>query len=340
MDGLTRAVEARAGVICADIGGTRARFAIARQGEDGSIGLSDIVRLEVAAHDSLEAAFRAFADAVDGPLPDVAGIAIAGPVEGAELRFANNPWIVRSASLAGQLGLGHVVLVNDFAAVAHAVSVCGKDALEPLGEPLGDTSAPLRPGLPADGWVTVIGPGTGLGVALLRTGNMPIVQATEAGHIGFAPHDTFEDRLLASLREDIGRVSVERVVSGPGLAAIARQLAHDAGTEWLGMPDAELWAAAIGDEGGPARAALDRWLRMLGSVAGDLLLAHGSQALVLAGGLAARASHLVAGSGFSRRLADKGRFSDHLASLPLFRLTHPEPGLLGAAIACLRATGR
>lgn len=204
-------------VLAADIGGTHARFAIATRAADGRILLGHEAKLKVADFASLETAVQSYRGRLGRAAPARAAIAVACPIEGDLLKLTNNPWAIRPATAAAQLGLDEALFINDFAAVAHAVSVCPPDMFEHLAGP----DAPL----PAEGAVSVVGPGTGLGVALLLTGRHPRVVATEGGHIDYAPLDSLEDRILHHLRERYRRVSVERLVSGPGLVNIHAALA-------------------------------------------------------------------------------------------------------------------
>jgi glucokinase len=314
-------------LVAADIGGTHARFAIATRGDDGAIALSHAATLKVAEHASLQTAFEHYARELGRPLPTEAGIAVAAPVEGELLKLTNNPWVIRPAMIAERLGLDRVTLVNDFAAVAHAVAVCVPGDFAPVAGP--------ATGLPEKGIVSVVGPGTGLGVAILARGDRPGVIATEGGHIDFAPLDSLEDMILQQLRARFRRVSVERVVAGPGLAAIYGALAAIEGRAVPARDDKALWADALGGADSLAEAAMDRWLLSLGSVAGDLVLAQGASALVLAGGMLPRVQHLLPTSGFHARFIAKGRFEARMAAIPILRITHPEPGLLGAAAAHL-----
>jgi glucokinase len=312
-------------LITADIGGTHARFAVATRHGDGSITLSREAKLKVADHASLQTAFEAFSDGAGRPLPRIAAIAVAAPVEGELLKLTNNPWVIRPALVAERLGLEQALLVNDFAAVAHAVAACRPQDFEPVAGPL--------EGLPSAGVVSVIGPGTGLGVAQLLTGPRPRVVATEGGHIDFAPLDSLEDKLLVQLRARFRRVSVERIVSGPGLQNIHAALAAIEGRAVPPRDDTALWKAALEERDSLAEAAFDRWCLALGSVAGDLALAQGADAVVLAGGMLPRVQHLLPASGFHARFTAKGRFEQRMATIPILRITHPEPGLLGAAAA-------
>jgi glucokinase len=288
-----------------------------------------MAKLKVAEHASLQTAFETFAEGAGRPLPGVAALAVAAPVEGELLKLTNNPWVIRPALVAERMGLDAALLVNDFAAVAHAVSVCGPQDFAALAGP----DAPL----PAAGVVSVIGPGTGLGVAALLLGTPARVIATEGGHIDFAPLDSLEDMVLTQLRARFRRVSVERIVSGPGLQNIHAALAAIEGRAVAPRDDKALWEAAL--EGGDslAEAALDRWCLALGSVVGDLALAQGADAVVLAGGMLPRVQHLLPTSGFHARFTAKGRFEQRMAGIPILQITHPEPGLLGAAAAWFAA---
>jgi glucokinase len=319
-------------LLAADVGGTHARFALAHADGAGGIGLSHVARLKVAEHASLETALQAYARRIDQPLPDRLALAVATPVDSPVLKFTNSPWVIQPALLAERGGFAAMTLLNDFAAVAHAAAVLPQDQFAHVAGP----DVPL----PARGGITVLGPGTGLGVALLlRAPGFRHVQPTEAGHVDFAPLDSLEDRLLERLRQQFRRVSVERIVSGPGLAAIHAALAAIERHAIPDRGDAALWEAALGGTDALARAALDRWCLSLGAVAGDLALAHGAAAVVLAGGLAARIAPRLATSGFHSRFVAKGRFEARMAALPIRRILFAEPGLLGAAAAHMAEHG-
>ncbi|HEX8525892.1 glucokinase [Allosphingosinicella sp.] len=314
-------------IVAVDIGGTHARFALAEVAGGRVRSLGDVCTLKTAQHSSLEAAWNLFRDRSERALPSAAAIAFAGPVQGETLRLTNNPWIIRPAELARELGVDRVSVVNDFGAVAHAVGQLDEEHYDHLCGP----KAPL----PERGVISVIGPGTGLGVAqLLRRGPGDYeVLETEGGHIDFAPLDWVEDRILAELRQHFGRVSAERMVSGPGLANIHQSLAAIEGRPVQGGDEAELWAAALEGGDGLARAALDRYCLCLGALAGDLALAHGAGGVVIAGGLGLRLADRLPGSGFCDRFIAKGRFEGRMNGIPVKILNHSQPGLFGAAAA-------
>lgn len=319
-------------MVTADIGGTHARFALATI-EDGRVArLANVAKMRAADHASLQIALQHYAESLDEPLPRAGAIAVAGPVGGEVMRFTNSPWILRPALIPSKLGFERYTLINDFGAVAHALAQLGDDALS-------HCCGPDEP-LPEHGMISVVGPGTGLGVgALYRGGDHYHVLATEGGHTDFAPLDSIEDRVLARLRERFTRVSIERVVAGPGLRAIYETLAALESKPVLEMDDKALWTLALSDEDSLAAAALDRFCLSLGAVAGDIALAQGASAVVIAGGLGARLADRLPQSGFRERFVAKGRFQGMMQAMPVKLFTHEEPGLFGAAAAFVQEHG-
>ncbi len=319
-------------LVAIDVGGTHARFALAQIAPDGAITLGDCVTLATHDHASFQTAWEAFARQVGAPLPRAAAIAIAGPVGTEVIRFTNNPWTIQPAMLPQQLGVDRVTLVNDFGAVGYAVLHAEPSDFLHLAGPDGP--------LPTAGTISVIGPGTGLGVAHVWRNGRPLneqgahhVQATEGGHADFAPLDAIEDALLSRLRQRHRRVSVERVVSGPGLIDIYKTLAALEGRASTDHDDKALWQLGTSGTDSLAAAAVERFCLSLGSIAGDIALVQGAAAVVIAGGLGLRIKDTLVASGFASRFRAKGRFEAMMAALPVKLITHPQPGLLGAAAA-------
>lgn len=314
-------------IAVADIGGTHARFALADIVPGAVPTLSSPVKLKTAEHASFQTAWEEFARQQDGDLPRALAISFAGPVGGEVLKLTNNPWVIRPALMKERLGVERFTIVNDFGAVGHAVAVL---------DDFRHICGPDRP-LPADGMITIVGPGTGLGVAaLLRRGDHMEVIETEGGHVDFAPLDALEDRILVELRRNFRRVSVERIASGRGLWNLYEALSSIENRPLTFHDDKELWAAALAGSDSLANAALDRLCLTLGAVAGDLALAQGGSAVVIAGGVGlALADHLPR-SGFRDRFIAKGRFERRMDEMPVKLITHTEPGLIGAAAAFAR----
>lgn len=312
--------------VVADIGGTHARFALADlvPGERPRIG--PMKRYRTREHEGLGSAWATFAREAGETLPRQAAIAVAAPIEGETLRFLNSHWRIDRVGLAGELGLDRLILLNDFGAVAHAVSVLGADEFAPIAGP---------DHLPPEGAVSVIGPGTGLGVAILlrRRGRAHVIE-TEAAHIGFAPLDPEEEALADALVARYGRASLERVVSGPGLIDIY-QFLGGAG-EYDANLAGELWSAAIDGTDAVAVHALDMLVRCFGAAAGDISLAHGAMGVAITGGLSNRIAALLRAPAFAARFTAKGRYQERMHRVAVMLSTYPEPGLLGAAVAFAR----
>ena len=306
-------------LVAIDVGGTHARFALASVA-DGAITLAEPVTLKTHDYPGLEAAWADFAKQVPGEVPRAAAIAAAGPVIDDKVKLTNSNWLIEATSLRG-LGIDQVTLINDFGAVAHAVAAAPPEELAHI-------AGPERP-LPERGTISVVGPGTGLGVAyVLRWPGGYHVQATEGGHVGFAPQDEFEDRVLAALRAQHGRVVTERVNAGPGIAPIYRALGGEALSD-----ERELWRQGIEWEEALAAEAVDRFCASLGSAVGDYALAHGASAVVLAGGIGLRLRDRLPQSRFAERFCAKPRYEQMMAGIPVKLIVHPQPGLYGAVAA-------
>ena len=312
-------------IVVVDIGGTNARFAIASL--NGEVArLSTIKRYGTADYSSLGAAWQSFARDLGGQIPRAASIAVAGGLGGETVKLANSPWVVRPRSLPDELGLEQLTLVNDFGAMAHAVDALDDGDLEWIAGP--------QSGRPKEGVISVIGPGTGLGVAMvLRRGGQCHVIETEGGHVDFAPLDALEEKILDRLRSRHLRVSVERIVSGPGLANIYEALAAIEGVPAQMRDDATLWADALDGSDPLASAALDRLCMNFGSVAGDVALTQGAMAVVLTGQLSQRFGDRLRSGDFVERFRSKGRYRSRMEAMPVLLCHHPEPGLFGAAAA-------
>ncbi|PLK26903.1 glucokinase [Novosphingobium sp. TH158] len=307
-------------ILVGDIGGTHARFAPAEIGGGRVLSLSEPLVFKAAEFAGIGPACAEYAERT-GERLDRAVFGLAGPVTGGPVRFVNSHWVVDPATLAAEAGLEHFLLLNDFGAMAHAAHALPAEHLAHLCGP----DLPL----PGRGAISVIGPGTGLGVAVLqRLAKGVAVLETEGSHIHFAPLDAREAAVCAGISASHGRTSIERVVSGPGLGEIVRTFNPDEARS-----DADLWAAALAGGEQLLDDALATFLASYGAAVGDLSLAHGSLGVVLTGGLTNRMRGHLAGSAFHSRFCDKGRYRARMESIPIKLITHPQPGLFGAAAA-------
>jgi glucokinase len=325
--------------LLADVGGTKLRFALARP-ETGAPLLLDSVRAYRVAE------FPSFADAARAYLATVAArpanavLAFAGRIDGDRVQMTNLPWTVAAPQLQADLGLHSVHLVNDFAAVGMSLPLLGGgDVLA-----LGPSVAPIAPVAGRRQTFCVLGPGTGLGVSALAVEDGTVVALqTEGGHTSFAPTNEEEIAVLRQLLARFGRVSVERLLCGSGLAnlhqALAAIAAGDRGATAPLAPE-EITARAQRRDDTLCVHAVERFCELLGTVAGDFALTYGAwDGVYLAGGLLAPLMPWLQRGRFRERFNDKGRFAQAAAAIPVAFITHPQPGLLGAAGLAVSAAG-
>jgi glucokinase len=310
-------------LIAADIGGTHARFVLARVEDGRVVELGEALTLNTADHAGLVEAWQAFAGHLGRALPRAAALAFAYPVDDDLPGLGNMPWTVDAQTLPTALGLDRHLILNDFAAIGHAAATLDPSQFLHIAGP----DIPF----PESGVISIVGPGTGLGVALVIRGDARYqVISSEGGNMDFSPHDDLDVRLMTALRKRYGHVSAERLVSGPGLRNIYAVIA-DADPPYA--DDRDLWQAALEGSDPVAAAALERFCLCLGSFAGNIALAHGAKALVLAGGLGLRLREHLRASGFGERLVAKGEYRSLLEQLPVKLIAHAETGLFGAAAA-------
>ena len=324
--------------LVADIGGTNARFALTNLAAP-NIELHEARSLRNADFASVQHAVEHYLQSINAR-PKRAALAVACPVGSDEIRLTNRAWSFSRRELQRRLGLDELRMINDFGAVAWAVPSLERDSLVTLH---GDPAAPLR------GPISVLGPGTGLGVALLVGSHEHGWQAveTEGGHTSFAPIGDEERAISAWLTAQHGRTSTERLLCGKGLSEIDVVLRGASAVLPSHLPapgdtsllkpalrePADVVAAALGGHDLAARQTLARFCAVLGSVAGDCALIHGARTVVIAGGIVPRFIPFLRSSAFRERFLAKGRMATLLESVPIHVITHPHPGLLGAATA-------
>ncbi len=310
-------------VLCADIGGTHTRLALC---EGNPAELSRLSRFLNAEWDSLEALLAHYL----ANIPPVQGahIGVAGPTDGMTAHLTNLAWHIDATLLAQRFQLAQVRLLNDFEAIGHGVQIVEDSGLHTLqsGQPV-----PRGPRL-------VLGPGTGLGVAQCHwDGQHYLPWPSEGGHIAFAPANDEQIGLLRYMSARLGRVSVERLLSGPGLSALY-QFAREAAGHPQAEPaePAEVSRRALAGEDAAALKAMDLFTRILGQTAGDLaLVAQSRGGVYLAGGIPAKVLSFLTTGPFLDGFRDKGRFSGWMASVPVHIVLDPDVGLKGAAVAAL-----
>jgi glucokinase len=318
---MTRTTDTRT-LLVGDVGGTNARFALATV-VDGKITLDRHQSFPAAEQPTFLGAVKAYLDGCD-VRPTGAVLAVAGPITAGVVDMTNSPWRISEEELA-TLGLAPARLINDFVAQAWGATVVARDQLASLGGPEeGDPHAAIA----------VLGPGTGFGVsAIIRDENgRELAMPSEGGHACFAPGDPIEDEILRILRRRYERVSIERLICGPGLLNMHRALAEIDGRETHIDDPAQITTQAMEDPRGPCGATLARFCAILGAVAGDIALTTGARGGVyVAGGIAPRILPFLKASPFRERFERKGRYQDYMAAIPTHVILDKQAALLGAA---------
>lgn len=328
-------------VLVADIGGTNARFALAHvQPPASRPQLTQVRRYKAAEFPSfIDALFRYREEAgPEAARVSRAVFAVATAVLGDQIKLTNSPFAFSIEETRRALGLERLSVINDFQAIGHAVPRLGAEALSPIG-----LHCPAFEAAASGDAATyaVLGPGTGLGVCILtQRAGRPVILPSEAGHVGFAPTDDLEIEVLRVLRARHGRVSNERLVSGPGLAALHDALCVIEGAAPPGLtPEAITTAAEAEPEGRESRT-LRLFCSLYGGIAGDIVLAFGAWGgAVMAGRLSSLLLPALRAGGFRQRFEDKGRFTAAMQHVPTAVVTEPQVGLLGAGVFAAIALG-
>jgi glucokinase len=301
-------------VLLADIGGTNSRFALA--GSNGRPAQMLIIENDTVPN--LEGAIARYLEKT-GARPSAAVLAVAAPLESEEVALTNRDWRFRPGELARRFGFAKLRLVNDFEAIAWALTRLSSDDAHPLGPVL-----VARPGVRV-----ALGPGTGLGVAAL----VPVdgrwhVLASEGGHASFGPQTPEEVEIFAALMHEHGHISAETILSGPGLPRLLRAIDPRSRHS---TPEAVVAGALAGEPAALATAQL--FVRFLGRFAGGLALTFKAVGGVyIAGGVASRPGKLLDAHAFRAAFEAHPPYQALLASIPTWLMSRSEPGLLGCAV--------
>ncbi|MGD9765680.1 MAG: glucokinase [Candidatus Binatia bacterium] len=319
-------------VLAGDIGGTKTNLAIYALAEHGKLA-----PVREASFPSRE--YQRFDDVVAAFLPGAheriaaAAFGIAGPVLGGVVQVTNLPWRIESAALGHAMGCPSVRLMNDLEATAFGALSVGADQL-----------VTLNTGQPRLGNRAVIAAGTGLGEALLFwDGKRYHASATEGGHVDFGARDERERELLRFLSRQYGRVSWERVLSGPGLHNIFRFLDEEVGRsvppavrERMAREDPSAVIGELGVSGGcpVCVEAVELFVSLYGSQAGNFALtAMAVGGVYVGGGIAPKLLPKLQDGRFKASFVAKDPHRAWLEQVPVHVLLDPKTSLLGAAYA-------
>ncbi|CAM3991516.1 glucokinase [Serratia silvae] len=308
-----------------DVGGTNARLALCTV-ESGEITQAKTYSgLEFA---SLEAVIRQYLAELQLEVQD-ACIAIACPVTEDWVAMTNHTWAFSIKAMKESLGLKHLEVINDFTAVSMAIPMLSEDDVLQFGGGKAQKDKPIA----------VYGAGTGLGVAhLVHVNRRWVSLPGEGGHVDFAPNSEEEGIILEVLRGEVGHVSAERVLSGPGLVNLYHAIVKADKRLPEKLEPKDITERALADSCTDCRRALSLFCVIMGRFGGNLALNLGTfGGVYIAGGIVPRFMEFFKASGFRVAFEDKGRFKDYVREVPVFMITHSQPGLLGAG-AHLRQT--
>ena len=311
------------GYLVADIGGTNARFAIARGDSRTGFAIDNVRRFENRHFEDLREAAHTYLEGCEGDRPRGGCIAVAGPVSPGVVRLTNSTWHFHPDVLARELGMDALVAVNDFAAQARGAP------LAPLEDTITVRDAKADRGAPC----AVLGPGTGLGLGLLipRDGDF-IVVPTEGGHAGFAPRSEEEAAVGRFIASEQGFASWERLLSGAGLVNIHRALCGLDGVPWPKARPEDITQEALVDPTSVSRRVVDLFCAVLGAYAGDVAVMSGARGGVyLGGGILPRIRSLLESSAFEMRFTQREPMTHYASAIPVWLILSDIVPLLGAA---------
>ncbi|MCC5656157.1 glucokinase [Nostoc sp. XA010] len=337
-------------LLAGDIGGTKTILQLVEKSDSPAIHTIYQESYHSADFPDLVPIVQKFLAKANTPVPEKACFAIAGPIVKNTAKLTNLAWFLDTERLEEELGIPHISLINDFAAVGYGISGLQQEDLHTLqvGKPQPETP------------IAIIGAGTGLGQGfLIKQGKDYQVFPSEGGHADFAPRNEIEFQLLRYLlgKHDIQRVSVERVVSGMGIVAIyqflrdrkfaaespdiaqvVRTWEQEAGQEEKSVdPGAVIGTAALEKRDRLCEQTLQLFIEAYGTEAGNLalkLLPYGG--LYIAGGIAPKILPLIENNGFLLNFTQKGRMRRLLEEIPVYVILNPQVGLIGAALCAAR----
>jgi len=316
-------------ILAGDIGGTSTRLGLIglRAGQLEPIRMQ---RFSSSDHPSLAAIVTTFLETKPHPI-ESACFGIAGPVRQGRVVGPNLAWDVHDQTLARELGLSAVKLINDLEANAHGIAALETSDLVTLQQG--------HPG--AEGNATVISVGTGLGEAgLFWDGKTHIPFPCEGGHADFAPRDEMESELLAHLRARFGRISYERVLAGDGqqlLYEFLRDVKGRPEKAWLAEemrsnnPSAVITQAGLAGECPLCVEAVDWYVSLYGAEAGNLALKMmATGGVFIGGGIAPKIIRKLKEPTFLDSFLSKGRMRPLLEAIPVRVIMNDTAALLGA----------
>lgn len=316
-------------VLIGDIGGTNVRFALMT---DAHAAPRSFEAAATADFPDIETAIEEMVLARTSLIPRSAVLAVAGPVTGEAVDLTNAEWVVRPRDMMQRIGLGDVVLLNDFEALALALTELQAVDLVAIGHSQGGDGAPGA-GATSHDPKLVLGPGTGLGVGgLVHAANLWVPVPGEGGHVSFGPVEEDEFEVWQAIEPEHGRISAEALLCGRGMVRLYRAVAKSAGFSLHFDDPAMITDAAIAGTDPCAERTLELYCRLLGRLAGDLALVFmATGGVYLGGGISPRILPLLKRGEFRRAFEAKAPHEGVLAAIPTWVISRDGPALLGLA---------
>lgn len=323
-------------ILAGDVGGTKCNLALfsEKDGKLTSVFKQRFASKEFAQFDLIVKEFsRLAAPYLSSERVVAAGFGVAGPIINNRVRATNLPWIVEAATLAKELHVEHIVLLNDLGATGHSIEYLASEEF-----------CVLNAGKPEPGGTrALLAAGTGLGQSILVwNGSRYRVVPSEGGHSDFAPHTEPQIELLRFMRRRYPQVSWELILSGRGFRTIHEFLAPNLKHASFEDPDADP-APEITRNGLAKRCpvcveTLNLWTDMYGAEAGNLalkVLALGG--VYVAGGIAVKILEKMKDGTFFNAFKDKWGFQELLSNIPVSVVLNESAPLIGAAYEALAA---
>jgi glucokinase len=311
--------------LVADIGGTNVRFALADV-DAARPSFANERKYSTKSHSDIAGAAQAYLEDLKFK-GDIAGLVfgVAGPVQHGAIHLTNAGWKISEDDLRSKLKIPFARVLNDYETLAEAVPEFQAQDLQQIG--------PLPFMNRRTGTMAIIGPGTGLGVGgLIRSNDATLPLVTEGGHANFAPTDDLEIQMLQILLKKFGRVSNERIISGPGLQNIHAAMSQIDGRPTRDIAPEDITKTAREAPNSFEAKVFSRFCAILGSIAGNYALGMGARGGVLiAGGILPDSVDFFLASDFRKRFEDKGRFAEYMKAIPTALIVDEQAGLRGAA---------
>lgn len=312
-------------VLVGDIGGTNARFALV-PGAGAEPEL--LAHVPTNAYPDPSSAIREALAGHEGPAPRSSILAVAARVDGPAVQLTNAHWVIEGERIGRDFGFSRSTVVNDYVPVAAGAANIAPTDLTPVG--------PHRDGgLKGDqGTRLVLGPGTGFGAAaLVPYADRLAIVSTEAGHVDFGPADAEDEAIWSHVERIEGRVTVEALLSGPGLVRLYRAV-HLArtGREAEGAEPAAITETGVEGSDPHAAEAVALFAKLLGRVCGDLALTFlATGGVYIGGGIAPRILSALKQGGFRRAFEHKPPFVTQMEAIPTSVISVQDPAFAGLA---------